>query len=362
MEGSGSIWNANSWHWEEKNYNSWAKEVLSSRITALTMQEGDLVLSVVSPLTRIEGEAAINIRKGKQIVLFTFEIEAKWLLKSSDTEVANGTFKLPEFDQSDLDDFDLQFRSETPNLPTSPIKSALIRQLRAAIKQILVDLDDAMRKIEGDREKLEADKKRRAEEQAKMQAAMVTKEAEEHQRILTEALSQEEAKRQELLQKRLVEGESVGQGSSWNVGSYFWEERNIPWANARLKELLTDVKVAIPGGELTFNQTEVKGDAGLSIRKGKKLVCYMYEIKLDWTGRLMDGEGNVTSCKGEAQILEHSSDTPEDLDFRATITERMPGSERAALVVNTRGKEEIAARLAQFNRELQAAQAQQANT
>lgn len=362
MEGSGSIWNANSWHWEEKNYNSWAKEVLSTRITSLTLQEAGLTLTVDSPLTRIEGEAAINIRKGKQIVLFNFEIEAKWLLKSSETEVAKGTFKLPEFDQSDLDDFDLQFRSETPDLPTSPIKSALIRQLRAAIKQILLDLDDAMRKMEGDREKLEADKKRRAEEQAKMQAAMVAKEAEEHQRILTEALSQEEAKRQELLQKRLVEGESVGQGSSWNVGSYFWEERNIPWANNRLKELLTDVKVPIPGGELAFNQTEVKGDAGLSIRKGKKLVCYMYEIKLDWTGKLMDGEGNVTSCKGEVQILEHSSDTPEDLDFRATITERMPGSERAALVVTTKGKEEIAARLMQFNRELQAAQAQQANT
>ena len=361
MEGSGSIWNANSWHWEEKNYNRWAKDALSERIAAIVLQEGDLVFRVTSPLTRIEGEAAVNIRKGKQIVLYSFDIEAQWTLTSPDTEVAKGNFKLPEFDQSDLDDLNLQFKSDTANAPSSSVRSILISKLKAQIKSIMQEMEGMMRKMEGDREKLEADKKRRAEEQAKMEAAMVTKEAEEHQRILREALAQEEAKRQELMQKRVEEGQTVGQGSSWNVGSYFWEERNIPWATNRLKELLSNLKVPIPAGELTFNQTEVKGDAGLSIRKGKKLVCYMYEIKLDWTGKLMDSEGTVATCKGEAQILELSSDAaPAEIDFRPTITERQPGSERAAICVTTLGKQALSAQIEQFNRELQDAQAQPA--
>ena len=105
----------------------------------ISISEGAFVFGVES-VTRVEGEATVNIRKGKQIVLFTFEIEVQWILTSQGIEVAKGTFKLPEFDQGDLDDFDLQFKSETPGTPSASIKSSLLSQLRPLLKSIFSQL------------------------------------------------------------------------------------------------------------------------------------------------------------------------------------------------------------------------------
>jgi activator of HSP90 ATPase len=96
MEGSGagSIWNVGSWFWEEKNYNKWAHEVLPPKIQELQIDDIS-----ITEVTKFKGEASINIRKGKTIFLFEFEIEGKWACSDID-----GTFKVLEFDQNDIDD------------------------------------------------------------------------------------------------------------------------------------------------------------------------------------------------------------------------------------------------------------------
>ena len=38
MEGAGSIWNKNSWHWEEKNYTEQAKTFLNENIVKISME------------------------------------------------------------------------------------------------------------------------------------------------------------------------------------------------------------------------------------------------------------------------------------------------------------------------------------
>jgi len=71
----GSIWNVNSWHWEMKNYTIQAKKILEEKILALVFE--------VSPELKINhkkvkfqtAECEINVRKGKQILVYDFELE-----------------------------------------------------------------------------------------------------------------------------------------------------------------------------------------------------------------------------------------------------------------------------------------------
>ena len=57
----------------------------------------------------------------------------------------------------------------------------------------------------------------------------------------------------------------------------------------------------------------MKGEASVSIRKGKKIVSYDYNCKLLWELVLKDGEGKeVGTMKGEYEMPEVSSDIDDD--------------------------------------------------
>ena len=69
MEGVGSIWNKNSWHWEEKNYTEKAKQFLSDnrlniKVEGFIPRASEIIISKVS---EIKGSAVITIRKKKQL-------------------------------------------------------------------------------------------------------------------------------------------------------------------------------------------------------------------------------------------------------------------------------------------------------
>jgi activator of HSP90 ATPase len=60
--GFGSIWNNNSWFFEEKNFSKFAKEWLSTELCKITFTEGDVNVKLYEIKT-IEGEASVTIRK-----------------------------------------------------------------------------------------------------------------------------------------------------------------------------------------------------------------------------------------------------------------------------------------------------------
>merc|ERR1712070_765766 len=72
--GFGSIWNSNSWFYEEKNYTKFAKEWLTKNLKNISHQREDVIV-VVGDVKTIEGTASVTIRKQKQIFLFDLEIE-----------------------------------------------------------------------------------------------------------------------------------------------------------------------------------------------------------------------------------------------------------------------------------------------
>ena len=103
MEGAGSIWNANSWHWEEKNFTEWARENIKKRFTGIHYEcknpGGTLI--VVNELKKLEGSASIQIRKQKQLFLFEFEAELEFEAMHDQKETVKGSFKIVEFNQED---------------------------------------------------------------------------------------------------------------------------------------------------------------------------------------------------------------------------------------------------------------------
>jgi activator of HSP90 ATPase len=75
-QGVGSIWNKNSWHWEERNYTEVAKKWLQENLVKIEVDsvEHQVVVRLYE-VKLIEGNASITIRKQKQIFLFEFKLE-----------------------------------------------------------------------------------------------------------------------------------------------------------------------------------------------------------------------------------------------------------------------------------------------
>lgn len=99
-QGVGSIWNKNSWHWEEKNYTEQAKKYLEENLPKLVVDsENPPVIVRLYEVKSITGNASITIRKQKQIFLFEYTIEMYFDSKHKEDEETKcmGTIKLHEF-------------------------------------------------------------------------------------------------------------------------------------------------------------------------------------------------------------------------------------------------------------------------
>jgi activator of HSP90 ATPase len=62
--GVGSIWNKNSWHWEERNYTDLAKKWLQENLVRIEVENKEQQVRVrLYELKSIDGNASITIRK-----------------------------------------------------------------------------------------------------------------------------------------------------------------------------------------------------------------------------------------------------------------------------------------------------------
>ena len=101
-QGAGSIWNPNSWHWEMKNYTIVAKEILQQKITDMEIKTEDYTLK--NTKVKFEkAEAEVSIRKGKQYLVYQFELEVSFNAESEGDEI-QGTYEVKEISSDDLND------------------------------------------------------------------------------------------------------------------------------------------------------------------------------------------------------------------------------------------------------------------
>jgi len=134
-KGVGSIWNSNSWHWEEKNYNEFAKKYLKEKLVPIevTKEAGKVKLYEVKD---VRGTASISVRKQKQICLFEFEIEFYFEASRGEEEQCKGTIQVHEFNQDD-DDVDITVTCEKPGEFVAGVKKVLVNDMKAPILAIV---------------------------------------------------------------------------------------------------------------------------------------------------------------------------------------------------------------------------------
>ncbi|KAG5449985.1 AHA1, activator of heat shock 90kDa protein ATPase [Clonorchis sinensis] len=69
--------NVNNWHWTEKNATQWSIDTIKKLLGSLTIDTDEFLCSKLE-VTKCEGEAHVNNRKGKLISFYEWQIEAEW--------------------------------------------------------------------------------------------------------------------------------------------------------------------------------------------------------------------------------------------------------------------------------------------
>jgi len=111
VEGQGSVWNNNSYHWEQKSVDKWSEDKLKETLSLFyfKMDKATLRIAEVKDLV---GEASISIRKGKKIVTYEYKVKLVWecdMADESNTKVLGsigGEYEMPEISNDILADGD----------------------------------------------------------------------------------------------------------------------------------------------------------------------------------------------------------------------------------------------------------------
>jgi activator of HSP90 ATPase len=100
--------------------------------------------------------------------------------------------------------------------------------------------------------------------------------------------------------------------STWNVGSYFWEEHNCNvWARTRLNELVNTVQI----DGWTFSDFAFESiTAARSIRRAREIRTF--EIVFNFKFKYNDVEGKIEF----PDVSEDAADSPDEWEAQLTFT------------------------------------------
>ncbi|KAG6511323.1 hypothetical protein ZIOFF_029383 [Zingiber officinale] len=71
--------NVHNWHWTERNCLEWSRSFLSSHLSGLTILDGEGGLTIrTKALDKLDGDAYVNIRKGKIIPGYELSLSLGW--------------------------------------------------------------------------------------------------------------------------------------------------------------------------------------------------------------------------------------------------------------------------------------------
>ena len=96
------------------------------------------------------------------------------------------------------------------------------------------------------------------------------------------------------------------------------------WANDTLRATLSAFSHKMNDATLSVTEiTTLTGESSVSIRKGKKIISFDYQIALKWTVKLADADGNeIAKMDGKYDLPEVSNDSEwEDWEVRVEFGE-----------------------------------------
>lgn len=238
--GFGSIWNNNSWFYEEKNFTKFAKDYLSEELSKLSVTKNGIRVRYYD-VKEISGEASVTIRKQKQIFLFDFKVEMYFdaVNTSDESQSCKGRVKIEEFNQDD-DELAIDIIQEMNDNFVVEVKKIIKNELYDLTFKTVQSLGKAMREKDADEIKLKKDAMEREEARKLVEEAKEKTDA-----IKTEIFNEAKQKEEQMKIAELEKAKSgsvplkpvekintvEGQGSVWNNNSYHWEQKSVDkWA------------------------------------------------------------------------------------------------------------------------------------
>lgn len=109
VQGTGSVWNNNSYHWEQKSVDKWAEETLK-KVLSLFYFKYERATLRITEVKDLKGESSVSVRKGKKIVTYEYQTKLVWKCDMGDegnTKVIGsieGEFFMPEISSDIIED------------------------------------------------------------------------------------------------------------------------------------------------------------------------------------------------------------------------------------------------------------------
>lgn len=351
----GSLWNANSWHWEERNCLDLVRAEVRAALSRCEGAELRHIRQLAGACVlvkdvEVSGEAGMSVRKGKRILCFEVSVNFRWDCRDEFGQPlgAKGTGRATGITQEEGED------PPAVEVDVSALSSGgreakaagewMRRQGAAAIGAALLGETLAAAVLAADvvQANPEADRARREEERRRAEEARrVTDEA--RARIAEEQRAKETAGREAMAARKLAVITEV-KGSVWNVNAWHWEERPMTeWAKAWFEKALSGLSIDMLGGvaHAMLQDCKVSGDASVSVRKGKPITLFVLHIECAWSARteaLGAAEGTLripefSSEDGAENCALHTAARKDSSSGRLTAAFRKEGVARVRVVL-----------------------------
>lgn len=130
--------NVNNWHWTERDVTSWSSDKLTELLIGCRVEQGGASCQLTE-VTKLEGEASINNRKGKLIFFYEWVIKASWLGTTSVGIKYKGTLEVANLsDENDMDDLDISV-SLCKDEPVTPLLQLMKKEGVERVRKALGD-------------------------------------------------------------------------------------------------------------------------------------------------------------------------------------------------------------------------------
>lgn len=317
----GSLWNAKSWHWEEKKRLDFAREQVRRSLKKTQIEKLQHIRSMAGNSVAlkdidVQGEATITLRRGKRILYYELDVSFKWegLDEFGAPLGVKGTCEAKGVTQEDDEApaVEVQVSAHSSGGTDARDLGQWMRRSGAllvgdALKgEQLASGILAMEEAQADPD---MDRARRIEEEVRAKAARAATGATQariaaEERAAAEAAVDAACARNANAASDGNNGEAVV-GSVWNTNAWHWEEKSMTgWSNAWLVREFGDISVPLIGGVARASLTDVKvsGDASVSVRKGKPIVLFQLQIDCSWRAGALDASGaDPAGLGGEAR-------------------------------------------------------------
>lgn len=159
--------NVHNWHWAERDCLEWSRSLLSSLLSGLVVLDGEGGLSIrTKALEKLDGEAYVNVRKGKVIPGYELSLSLSWEGEARDSPdgspllKVSGTLEVPYLaDENAGEDPEVRITVRDDDGPiVRRFKDAFVAKGKPLVLEKLRSYVDAMAKGGPARDELEAKK------------------------------------------------------------------------------------------------------------------------------------------------------------------------------------------------------------